>query len=276
MSNAFKVTSLIENTRGWLRSSLSKEQRDKLVEFQNLRFRKVQELAQRIWIGSNLKSLSIVNNTDKWGSHWYAQHYETHFAKLRRKKLNILEIGIGGYDDPKYGGGSLRAWRSYFPKSRIYGIDIYDKSLHDERRIKTFKGSQADEQFLERVAQTIGRIDIIIDDGSHENEHILATFKFLFPRLSENGIYVVEDVQTSYWQRFGGSRTDFNSLQTAMGFFKSLIDGINHSEFEDKTYSPNYYDKHIVAMHFYHNLVFIQKGLNDEKSNMIKRPNNVG
>ena len=138
----------------------------------------MQHFVYRILIGSNLKALATAYGTDKWGSHWYAQYYETHFTSLRRKQLNILEIGIGGYNDPELGGGSLRMWRTYFPKSRIYGIDIHDKSLHNERRIKTFTGSQTDEHFLEEVLKTIERLDIIIDDGSHQNEHVLFTFNF--------------------------------------------------------------------------------------------------
>jgi len=148
------------------------------------------------------------------GLHWYAQHYEVHFAPLRRRRLNILEIGVGGFDDPEAGGASLRMWRTYFPRSQIFGIDIQDKRIHDEDRITTFKGSQADEEFLSDVVNRIGEIHIVIDDGSHRNEHVLRTFEFLFPRLHQQGIYVVEDTQTSYWSHMGGSSADLNLTST--------------------------------------------------------------
>jgi demethylmacrocin O-methyltransferase len=48
-----------------------------------------------------------------------------------------------------------------------------------------------------------------------------------------------------------------------MGFLKRLVDGLNHAEFELPSYKASYFDKHIVAVHFYHNLAFIQKGRND-------------
>lgn len=95
--------------------------------------------------------------------------------------------GIGGYDDPRAGGASLRMWRAYFPKSRIYGIDIHDKSGHDEKRIRTFRGDQTDRGFLEGVVREIGRPNIIIDDGSHLNAHVVATFEILFPLLADDG-----------------------------------------------------------------------------------------
>jgi hypothetical protein len=263
--------SLILKLQNYLKSSLNKEQQDKLKRLLvQPRYRGIQHLLYHTLCGSNLKTLAVLNMTDKWSSHWYAQHYETHFASLRKKSLNILEIGIGGYKDPELGGGSLRMWRTYFPNSKIHGIDIYDKSFHQERRIKIFQGSQIDEDFLEKVIQEVGTIDIIIDDGSHLNEHVIKTFKILFPKLKTNGIYVIEDTQTSYWKGFGGTSANFNSLETSMGFSKSLIDSLNYAEFDIDNYEPNYYDKNIVAMHFYHNLVFINKGLNNEGSNWRK------
>ncbi len=56
-----------------------------------------------------------------------------------------------------------------------------------------------------------------------------------------------------------------------MGFFKKLTDGLNYAEFDRDHFEPSYYDKHIVAMHFYHNIVFIQKGLNNEGSNLLRK-----
>lgn len=227
------------------------------------------------FVRKNLSQLARINGTDKEGIHHYTQHYQRHFEALRRKPLNILEIGIGGYTNPKSGGHSLRMWKSYFPKSHIFGIDIYDKTPHDENRIKTFQGSQVDTDFLQRVVDEIGRIDIIIDDGSHINDHVITSFEFLFPLLADNGIYVVEDTQTSYWTNvqnmdYGGS-SDLTAPHTSINFMKSLIDGLNHEEFTLDHYVPTYFDKHITAMHFYHNLVFINKGFNNEGSNIIAR-----
>lgn len=91
------------------------------------------------------KLLPLYNS--KWNPHIYGQHYQHHFAPLRTKKLKILEIGVGGYDDPLSGGDSLRMWKTYFPNSMIYGLDIVDKSSLEEDRIKIFQGSQVDEVF---------------------------------------------------------------------------------------------------------------------------------
>ena len=255
--------------KNYLDAKLTDQQRTALVKFQALRFRGLQHFIWRALFGSNLNVLATIYNSDKWNRHWYTQHYQRHFAPLRRKRLHLLEIGVGGYDDPELGGGSLRMWRTYFPQAQIYAIDIVDKQAHDERRIKTFKGSQTDEEFLSRVVDEMGTIDIIIDDGSHQNDHVLKSFHFLFPRLADGGIYVVEDTQTSYWNSYGGSSVEMSQPYTTMGFLKSLADGVNYEEFDRPDYQPTYLDKHIVALHFYHNLVFVQKGRNEEGSNRL-------
>ena len=222
---------------------------------------------------NDLAKMAAAFGTDKEGGHHYAQHYQRHFESLRRERLNILEIGIGGTAHPRLGGHSLRMWKAYFPNSRIFGIDIYDKTYHDEHRIKTFRGSQVDEEFVKKVVGEIGMVDIIIDDGSHLNDHIITTFRVLFPLMSSNGIYVVEDLQTSYWDTFAGESwdgsKDLTASHTSMNFFKRLIDGLNHDEFMLDEYQPSYFDKHIISMHFYHNLAFIYKGLNNEGSNIF-------
>jgi tetratricopeptide (TPR) repeat protein len=208
--------------------------------------------------------------TDKWGSHFYAQHYHDHFFPLRHRNINLLEIGIGGWNHPLRGGASLRMWKAFFPKGNIFGIDIQDKSAMEEERIRIFQGSQDDDKFLRSVAADIGNIDIIIDDGSHLNQHVINTFKTLFPLLANDGVYVVEDTQTSYWPKFGGTSADLNHPNSMLSFFKGLTDGLNYEELLLPGYSPGYFEQHIVAMHFYHNMVFIYKGENKEGSNFVK------
>ena len=111
--------------------------------------------------------------------------------------------------------------------------------------------------------EEVGPFDVIIDDGSHRSEHIRATFAILFPLLTPNGVYVVEDVQTSYWPERGGSE-DIDDPNTSMALLKSLCDGLNYEEFVDESYEPTYSDLHVVGVHFYHNMVVIEKGTNLE------------
>ena len=223
----------------------------------------------KVYYTFNLNKLGLMFNTDKAVGHFYLPHYQKHFRPYKFKKINLLEIGVGGYESPDYGGHSLRMWKSYFRKGVIYALDIHDKSALQEKRIRIFKGSQVDFNFLDELVNQAGDLDIIIDDGSHINEHVIKTFKHLFPKLKDGGIYVIEDTQTSYWKDYGGDSVNLNNPNTMMNYFKSLTDCMNNKEFVIPGYEQNYYDKKIISMHFYHNLIFIYKGNNDEESNLI-------
>ena len=207
----------------------------------------------------NLNKLAQIFNTDKFGKHYYTPIYMQVFKDLHKRKLKILEIGVGGYDNPKEGGASLKMWKEYFYKSQIFAIDIHDKSKLEEHRIKIFQGSQFDANFLNKVIEKTGICDIIIDDGSHINEHVVFSFKHLFPKLKNGGIYVIEDTQTAYWDEMGGDSKNINNPKTSMNFFKSIIDAVNNEEFAASIFEEKEYLDSIKAMHFYHNLIFIFK-----------------
>ncbi len=214
-----------------------------------------------------LSALALRFGSDKWGSHSYTMHYEAHFAAFRDKPINLLEIGIGGYEDPAAGGASLRMWENYFSRATIYALDMYDKSPHATNRVKIYQGSQIDGDLLSRINGDAGGFDIIIDDGSHHPAHVIASFEMLFPYLKPGGLYIVEDTQTSYWPSWGGSTVDMDSPATSMGYFKGLIHGLNHAEII-RAAEPSPYEAGIVSMHFYHNLIMLYKGDNMEPSNV--------
>ncbi|MGU3341604.1 hypothetical protein ACLBXJ_26705 [Methylobacterium mesophilicum] len=149
--------------------------------------------------------LAIRHGTDKYGTHLYAPIYDQIFSKIRNEELRILEIGIGGYGNKFAGGLGLAMLAEYFPNSSICGLDIEEKHIKSHPRIRTVKGSQADLASLDSLMTSDGPFDIIIDDGSHIVDHVTATFRHLYPRMSETGVYLVEDTQTSFWPSTGGS-----------------------------------------------------------------------
>lgn len=217
----------------------------------------------------DLTELALHFGTDKAGKHHYTQHYERHLAHLRSTRFTLLEIGIGGYRRRGKGGASLRMWKHFFPRAQIIGLDIEDKSFVRAPRISTYQGSQTDGDLLRRIVSEAGGVKVVVDDGSHRPEHIRETFRLLFPLIDEDGIYIIEDTQTSYWPRWGGS-TDLQARDTTMALAKDLLDGLNYEEFEGE-YQPSYSDQHVVGLHAYHNLLIIEKGLNNEGSTRGKR-----
>ena len=148
---------------------------------------------------------------------------------LEKKSLNILEIGIGGYENPNLGGESLLMWAEYFKNSKITGADLFEKHLNLPKRVETIKLDQSNPKELNKIGNTKGGFDIIIDDGSHVSSHVILTFQTLWKYLNNNGLYIVEDTQTSYWTKLGGYDNPNEKRSTT--FFSNLTDGLNYKEF---------------------------------------------
>lgn len=158
--------------------------------------------------------------SDKWSI--YLSEYDRFFSKYRNKPVRILEIGIQN-------GGSLEIWGKYFPKAEIIlGCDINQNCgllRFDDGKIDVVVGDANVDEVQRSIVARSETFDIIIDDGSHRSSDIIRTFARYFPHLSDGGIFVVEDLHTSYWQDFEGGLYDPLS---SMSFFKRLLDLINH------------------------------------------------
>ena len=182
----------------------------------------------------------------------FIQLYEQYFTPFQDSKINILEIGVDN-------GDSLRIWREFFSKANICGIDI-DKKNFKINNTNILQGDQSDVNFLKSLVSEYKKFDIIIDDGSHQAKHIIASFNYLFNYLSDNGLYVIEDLQTSYIPRYGGSRINLKKKKSSMNFIKSLTDSINYEKNNRPFFKKNKFDGLIKSINFHQNIVFIYKG----------------
>lgn len=207
-----------------------------------------------------LEDLARSYGVDKLG-HGYIPAYEAHFGPRRDRELTLLEIGIGGYKEPLSGGHSLMMWRDYFPLGRIIGVDVHEKRFDAGERVTMLRGNQGDREFLQRLAAEHGPFDIIIDDGSHINAHRNLTFRELFPHVSSDGVYVLEDLHTSYWKRrYGGDAAETAGERTTMGLLKGLVDGLNYEYIPLRDRAP--FDDQIVSIAFYSKIAFVFRGNN--------------
>jgi hypothetical protein len=198
--------------------------------------------------------------------HNYLVYYHLHFRDVRERVRTVLEIGLET-------DRSLRMWEAYFPKAEVFGIDIDPacKAFEGGRR-RVFIGDQSDTAFLEACLQSIGRsLDIVIDDGSHRVDHQIASFNYLFPRLSSHGIYVMEDT--------GGCVGDFR-LRT-VNRLKRLVDAVfywppkqrdrNWSELSAFPDDAPWAARNITGVAFYRWIVFIMRGQNPEDNPYLPR-----
>jgi hypothetical protein len=141
----------------------------------------------------------------KW--HHYIPLYDYYLGKFRGTDVRFLEIGVSR-------GGSLAMWREYFgPTAVIFGIDIDPECGNLEGIDAQIRiGSQDDPVFMESIIREMGGLDIVLDDGSHRMEHVNKSLRILFPRLSDGGVYFIEDLHTAYWPSYQGgyySRKNF-------------------------------------------------------------------
>jgi hypothetical protein len=142
----------------------------------------------------------------KW-SHYF-EAYRSVFGPHRAEPMRILEIGV-------LDGSSLRLWRRYFthPDTIIVGVDIQPGCAQFDAPsdgIRVRIGNQADGAFLKSVVKEFGPFDLIIDDGSHQSSHIIASFNHLYSDgLKDTGIYFVEDLHANYWHPWRDSRSSF-------------------------------------------------------------------
>ncbi len=130
-------------------------------------------------------------------AHHYTRHYERLFSKLRTKKLKIMEIGLNR--ENRTDCASLRMWLDYFPKAKIFGVDIVPQSF-SHRRVNIIIGDQSKAAFLDQCAKKFkNKLDILIDDGSHASFDQQITFVNLFSTIKSDGFYVIEDLHYQPW-----------------------------------------------------------------------------
>ena len=179
----------------------------------------------RAWINDYARrdAQSPQPRVQKWAE--YLDAYHRHFAKFRGTAANILEVGVQS-------GGSLLMWREYFgPRAHIWGVDIDPRAMHFDSpgdNVHVLIGNQGDDAFLASLCATIGRIDVVLDDGSHYNEHQIQLFEALVTKgrclNMKHGVFVVEDVTTSYMPTFGGG---LRAPTSFVEFAKAKVDELN-------------------------------------------------
>ena len=153
----------------------------------------------------------------KW-THYF-EIYHRHFSRYRGKRPTVLEVGISH-------GGSIEMWHDYFGAGcRMFGVDVNPKCKAFENAATTiFIGDQADRGFLAQLRSELPRIDILIDDGGHTMQQQIATFEELYPHVARDGVYLCEDLHTSYWDEFDGGYREPGSF---IEYSKAYIDQLN-------------------------------------------------
>jgi SAM-dependent methyltransferase len=181
----------------------------------------------------------------------YFDIYERHFDAFRGKRPTVLEIGV-------FHGGSLEMWRDYFGRgATIIGVDIDERvrSIEDPG-FRVVIGDQSDPVFLQSLADQYGPFDIVIDDGSHEPAHQVASLTALWPHVKVGGVYLVEDLHTSYWPTYGGG---LNVATSFIEWIKPLLDDVNAYHSREAHFQPTEWTKTLGGLHVYDSIVVLDR-----------------
>jgi len=191
------------------------------------------------------------NYLNKWKH--YFDIYDKHFSRFRNRKVHILEIGV-------YHGGSLQMWKDYFGhQARIYGVDINpDCKKLEEEQISIFIGSQEDRLFLRSLKNKIPKLDILIDDGGHTMKQQITTFEELYEHIQPDGIYLCEDLHTSYKRKWGGG---YKRKGSFIEYSKNFIDYINAWNSQSRKLKVTEFTKTTYSLHYYLSMLVIEKKL---------------
>lgn len=147
----------------------------------------------------NLYDIIDNDRTDKNTLHSYLDLYQTLFNNKKNTAKNILEIGI-------FKGGSIKLWSEFFINANIYGIDIMDINANcddiiNKENIILYEKSDAYDYniFNEKILFKNIKFDVMIDDGPHTLETMIQFIKLYSQLMTDDGILIVEDVQSIEW-----------------------------------------------------------------------------
>lgn len=165
--------------------------------------------------------------------------------------MYILEFGV-------YQGGSLQVMKEYFgPAAKIFGVDINPECKKlEEEQVKIFIGDQEDPSFLNELQNSIPKIDVLIDDGGHTMEQQITTFQVMYDAIEEDGVYICEDLHTSYWPRFGGG---LNKKKTFVNHSKKLIDDLHAFHLDQPNRLDLKFCSSTDSLHYYDSMLVIEK-----------------
>jgi hypothetical protein len=185
---------------------------------------------------------------DKWVH--YFPIYLRHLKRFRGRPVRVLEIGV-------YRGGGLDLWQRFLgPDAKLVGLDIDEMAVRSVNgRFTVVLGDQEDPELLQSIVREHGPFDVVIDDGGHAMRQQIVSVETLFPLLKDNGVYLVEDTHTSYWQEFGGALHD---PATFIEWSKRRIDDM-HSRHSSDIDRMTIWASHLDGLHIYDSIVVLDK-----------------
>ena len=143
----------------------------------------------------------IVDNlrTDKNTIHSYLPLYQKLLISKKETAKNVLEVGI-------YNGGSIKLWHDFFINANVYGLDIMNinhvwEGIKNNEKIILYTSTDAynNDFFITNFLNKNIKCDFMLDDGPHSLESMKQFIKLYSQIMTDDGILIIEDVQSWDW-----------------------------------------------------------------------------
>jgi len=82
------------------------------------------------------------------------------------------------------------------------------------------------------------------------------TFEEMFGHVKDDGVYLCEDLHTSYWLEFGGG---FKRRGTFIEYSKTFIDHLNAHHSEQYALKVNSFTESVASIHYYDSILVLEK-----------------
>jgi len=147
----------------------------------------------------NLEEIVDNSRTDKNTVHSYLPLYQKLLINKRETAKNVLEVGICY-------GGSIKLWSDFFTNATVYGLDIMNmddvwESIKNNEKIILHTSTNAydNDFFSNNFLHKNIRCDFMLDDGPHSLESMVQFIKLYSQIMTDDGILIIEDVQSWDW-----------------------------------------------------------------------------
>ena len=144
---------------------------------------------------------AIVDNsrTDKNTTHSYLPLYQKLLISKKETSKNVLEVGICY-------GGSIKLWSDFFINANVYGLDIMHinnvwEGIKNNEKIILYTSTDAynNDFFITHFLNKNIKFDFMLDDGPHTLESMKLFIKLYSQIMTDDGILIIEDVQSWDW-----------------------------------------------------------------------------
>ena len=182
-------------------------------------------------------------------AHGYAKIYESYFKEIKRKKLNIIELGA-------FYGNATAALYFYFKNSFLLSADINpDMFLYKSKRVKNFfVNTSSRNSIQENLLNKSFKFDIIIEDASHMLKDQIISLFMLFQTLQAGGLFIIEEID------FPEKREDMRINQSKPDL-KTILQKVNNNENFSSIYITDEEKKYFLNN--YNSIEFFQGNTNE-------------